>query len=267
MKKLGQFITQWLISYLNILYFTHGKERRQAQELAMEHNPAARLLDLGCREGDGTIRLGQRVGTTELLGMDYNREVLALAARRGILSIQADLNQSIPLIDDCIDVITASDILEHLVNPFVFVSEMYRVLQPGGYIVLDTPNLASWHNIFALLMGVQPFSGPNITSMDDADIGFVQDMHRVHQRSSQELISANREKHELNRHIVVIAYKSLIKLFVRCGFEVVDARGFGYYPFPPPLARLLQRLDPKHAHHIMIKATKPAKHNNQPAST
>ena len=80
--------------------------------------------------------------------------------------------------ENSVDVILASDVLEHLVEPAVFVKEMYRVLRPGGYLVLDTPNLASWHNVFALVIGVQPFWGPNITTIEAVDVGIVRQMHR-----------------------------------------------------------------------------------------
>jgi ubiquinone/menaquinone biosynthesis C-methylase UbiE len=257
MTKSRNLISSLLRTYLDSIYYVQGRERRLAQESAMDYNPTARLLDCGCREGDGTLRLGKRVGTKKLIGLDHNREVLSQATSRGILSLQVDLNRSIPLSDDSVDVVVASDVLEHLIDPFVFVGELYRVLRPGGYMVLDTPNLASWHNIFALLIGVQPFSGPNITTMEDADIELVRDMHRSDQGSPKEKSYEIRKKHELNRHIVVVAFFSLIRLIRRWGFEISSVQGFGYYPFPPFLARLFQSIDPRHAHHILVKANKP----------
>jgi hypothetical protein len=38
---------------------------------------------------------------------------------------------------------------------------------------------------------------------------------------------------------------------------VEHALGFGYYPLPPGLARLASRVDPAHAHHMVVKARKP----------
>jgi ubiquinone/menaquinone biosynthesis C-methylase UbiE len=243
--------------YLTSLYIAMRNERRAAQEMLMEPDPDAWLLDCGCREGDNTVKLAKCVGTRQILGLDYNLTVLRQAAQRGISSLQADLNCGIPLEDSSVDVIVASDVLEHLVDPYVFVGEMYRVLQPGGYLVLDTPNLASWHNVFALLIGVQPFSGPNITAMEDADVELVQQMHRSTRYLPGEGEQLNHGKHELARHIVVIAYVSLVKLFERWNFQLEQVRGFGYYPLPVPLARIFQRLDPRHTHHVLIKARKP----------
>lgn len=240
--------------YLNYIYFDMRNARRRAQKAMLEFDSEALFLDCGCREGDNTLELSQLIGTKKIVGLDYNRRVLNQAAARGIWPLQADLNRSIPLADNCIDVIVASDVLEHLVNPYVFVGEMYRVLRPGGYVVLDTPNLAAWHNIFALLIGIQPFSGPNITSMEDAEISLVQEVRCLgHNKEKQGRCST---EPELTRHIVVVAYISLLRLLRRWGFQIEQAYGFGYYPLPPLIAHIFQRLDPRHAHHIVLKAKK-----------
>lgn len=231
-------------------------ERRASQQMMMELNPQARLLDCGCREGDNTLELAKQVGTRCILGLDYNSAALVQAAKRDILPLRGNLNHSIPLEDNSVDVIVASDVLEHLVNPYVFVGEIHRVLRPGGYLVLDTPNLASWHNIFALLIGVQPFSGPNITTMRDADFEMVRRMHRSVCNLAEEVEDTDHSDQELTRHIVVVAYASLVKLLKRWGFLIEQVRGFGYYPLPVPLARAFQRLDIRHTHHVLIKARK-----------
>jgi len=89
--------------YLNSLYLAMSSERRAAQEVMVEPDPQARLLDCGCREGDGTLRLAKCVGTQQILGLDYNLRVLRQAAQRGISPLQADLNHSIPLGDNSVD--------------------------------------------------------------------------------------------------------------------------------------------------------------------
>jgi hypothetical protein len=62
---------------------------------------------------------------------------------------------------------------------------------------------------------------------------------------------------DLARHIVVMAYVSLLNQVRKLGFQLEEVRGFGYYPFPPLLAKLLQSIDTRHTHHILIKARKP----------
>jgi ubiquinone/menaquinone biosynthesis C-methylase UbiE len=254
MKRQLQKLLQ---GYFNSLYLAMRNERRNSQEILMEFNPKAILLDCGCREGDNTLLLARKIGTGKVIGLDYNFSALCQAKKQSISPIQSDLNRSIPLEDNSVDIITASDVLEHLINPNEFALEMFRVLKPGGYIVLDTPNLASWHNIFALLIGVQPFSGPNITTMEDSDVDMVRRMHRSTHGLSEEGAFEEHGEKELTRHIVVVAYISLIRLLKSTGLQIEKAYGFGYYPFPVFLARLLQRIDIRHTHHLLIKARKP----------
>jgi ubiquinone/menaquinone biosynthesis C-methylase UbiE len=242
--------------YFESLYLAMRNERRLFQAKLVESNPNATLLDCGCREGDNTFTLAQKVGARQVIGLDYNFRALSLARERNILPLQSDLNRCIPLDDNSIDVIIASDVLEHLVNPYILVMEMFRVLKPGGYIVLDTPNLASWHNIFALLIGVQPFSGPNITTMEDSDVEMVRRMHRSTHGLPEDGEYKEHGQKELTRHIVVVAYVSLIRILKRVGFQIEKAYGFGYYPLPVFLARLFQHIDIRHSHHLLIKARK-----------
>ena len=253
----GSLIRRLLKRYLMNIYKAEGAERRSIQATLMESNPNAVVLDCGCREGDNTIRMTRGIGSNCIIGLDFTSSVLKLAALKGIIPLRANLNVPIPLSSESVDVIFASDVLEHLVNPNVFVGELYRVLRPGGYLVLDTPNLASWHNIFALVIGLQPFSGPNITNMEDSDLALVREMHRTDQGLPEEGETVEHNQQELTRHIVVIAYRSLLKLVRRHGFEITIKRGFGYYPFPPFIARVMQRVDPAHSHHILIKVVKP----------
>jgi SAM-dependent methyltransferase len=168
------------------------------------------------------------------------------------------LNRPIPLPSDSIDVATAYDVLEHLVETWTFITELHRILVPGGYLVLDSPNLASWHNVFALMLGIQPFSGPNLISLAESDLSLVQRMHRKdHGLSNDGEVVIKGSDCRLHRHLVVAAYRSLIKVLEQAGFIMEATWGFGYYPLPPPLARIISKLDPSHAHHYIIRARKP----------
>ena len=231
-------LNQSLIRYLDHIYQDTVRWRYEAQRRCLEHNPSAVLLDIGCQTGINTLRLAQTIGTDRIIGLEYNASTLQEAAAQGIRPITGDANWPLPLPDSSVDVVTAMDVVEHLVNPRMLVQNAFRVLRPGGYLVLATPNLASWHNIFALLLGLQPFSGPNLTTMLDADLAIVRSLHRQAYKLPTDGEIDQPDKTEMHRHIVVVAFRALVRLLVQEGFHVEYARGFGYYPFPPVLAHI-----------------------------
>jgi hypothetical protein len=115
---------------------------------------------------------------------------------------------------------------------------MLRVLKPGGYAVLSTNNLASWHNIFSLVLGMQPM--PCHVS-DEVVVGNRLDPAR------------GRGHDEGFTHFRVFSYQALAELLKLHGFEL-DAFGTtGYYPFPPRVADALCRLDPRHGAYLVAR--------------
>ena len=62
-----------------------------------------------------------------------------------------------PFEDECFDVITCLEVLEHLaIDPMAMMSEINRVLKPGGLFVLSTPNAVRTSNVVNILLGEQP---------------------------------------------------------------------------------------------------------------
>jgi len=80
----------------------------------------ARLLDLGCGPRDQAVPAAHY--GLEYVGIDYGSDAADL---------QADAH-AIPFRDATFDAVLAYAVLEHLYNPFVAVSEVARVLAPGG---------------------------------------------------------------------------------------------------------------------------------------
>ncbi|MET8147460.1 methyltransferase domain-containing protein [Actinoplanes sp. NPDC049668] len=95
------------------------------------------LVDAGC--GGGLLaphveRLGYRH-----VGVDLRRSGLEQSADRGVIPVAGDIT-ALPLADGAADVVVAGEILEHVGDLPGAVSELCRVLRPGGLLVLDTVN-------------------------------------------------------------------------------------------------------------------------------
>lgn len=70
-----------------------------------------------------------------------------------------------PFDDNCFDLVFHMDVLEHTSKPGLFLSENYRVLKSGGYLLCGTPNIFRPANVLKLLLGKLAFPcglGPGI---------------------------------------------------------------------------------------------------------
>ena len=117
-----------------------------------------RLLDIGCGDGAVTVALKDAMGAEEAFAVEIAPKGVAAARERGIQAFQLDVDQEdIPFEDDFFDAAYCGEIIEHVFDTDHLLLEVSRVLKPGGVCVLTTPNLASWANRFALLLGFQPY--------------------------------------------------------------------------------------------------------------
>ncbi|MDP7243870.1 MAG: class I SAM-dependent methyltransferase [Flavobacteriales bacterium] len=240
-----------LKNYFSCLYRNTVKNYNSVFYSLFKQNKNARLLDCGCWNGVNTKKYGKIVGTDFLYGIEINKQKAKEASKKGIEVKTSDLNQKLPFKDNFFDVVIANHVIEHLIDVRLFVSEIHRVQKKNGYILLGTPNLASWHNIFALLLGLQPFSGPTIKPDYESDVGLIKDMNK--QRLDKKF-SGNKSRNL--DHIKVMTTKALISLLNDFNFNVEKIKGFGYYPFPPIIAKHLSDIDPYHSHYIIVQAKK-----------
>lgn len=74
---------------------------------------------------------------------------------------RADLNKKLPYDDQTFECVFALSVLEHLLMPCRFMSEIARVLKPGGKVVILTPNISTYFTAALLLLGRMPSSGPH----------------------------------------------------------------------------------------------------------
>ena len=128
--------------------------------------PGRRVLDLGCR--DGALTSAYTEGN-DVVGVDAHREALAEAAKLGIETRWADLDEPLPFDESSFDVVVAGELLEHLRDPRLLVSEARRVLRPGGTLVASVPNAYRLKNRLRFLLGRKPEDDPTHLQMFSAD--------------------------------------------------------------------------------------------------
>ncbi|HVO54214.1 MAG TPA: methyltransferase domain-containing protein [Solirubrobacterales bacterium] len=181
------------------------------------------LLDVGCWDGAFSSRCGAALGAKRLLGIEVYEEQAAVAEARGLEVARVDLETArFPWQDDSVDVVVCNQVLEHLKNVWLPMTEMNRVLRPGGHAVLSVPNLASLHNRVLLGLGRQPTSirifGP---------------------------------------HVRGFAFSAFCELVERGGaYEIERRESAGFHPLPPRAARPLNQLWPSAGHTTIVLARK-----------
>ena len=205
----------------------------------VEHNSNARVLDLGCGDGVFTSELAANIGTTDIHGIDVFKEEAEASRRKGIQVHSANLNEKFPIKDKLIDVVCANQIIEHLHETDLFIHEIRRVLRPGGYAIVSTPNLASLHSMTALVLGKQPHSAE---ISNEVRIGT--------------LFNTPQQRSKPDAHLRIFTYEGLGSLFEYHGFRIERMLGVGYYPFPIRIAKLISHLDKRHSVYLTIKARK-----------
>jgi SAM-dependent methyltransferase len=133
-------------------------DRQLRLEFLRSHVAAGdRVLDLGCGDGwvSGEIAaLGARPLGIEVASAAVDR------ARRGHPGIEfrlAEIDGPLPLEDNAVDAVWASEVIEHVADTARWLSEVRRVLRPRGTFLLTTPN----HSRLRLLVGgIERYSEP-----------------------------------------------------------------------------------------------------------
>ena len=106
--------------------------------------------------------------------------------------------------NDFVDAVVAGDVIEHIFDTDMFLSELHRILRPGGVLILTTPNLAWWWSRLRLLAGRPP-----------AGVGGASFVHRCD--SAIDI-----------KHLRVLPPSEWKHLFNQHGFSVEQAIGFNY---------------------------------------
>jgi SAM-dependent methyltransferase len=120
---------QWLVSR------NRGKTARW-----LKLHARGLLVDIGCGNGrlrellPDTVRyIGIDYPTTMALGYSGKPDILADAAR-------------LPIASSSVDTVVMLDVLEHLAEPGLAVSEAARILRPGGQCLIHVPFLYPLHD-------------------------------------------------------------------------------------------------------------------------
>ncbi|MEK7543287.1 MAG: class I SAM-dependent methyltransferase [Patescibacteria group bacterium] len=224
----------------------------------LHNNRNADVLDVGCGDGKSTILFKKKIVCRKIVGMEGDTDRIKEAKRNGIKDIvTCDLEKRWPLPDGSFDIVISNQVIEHIFNIDLFISEIYRVLRPGGYCLISTENLASWHNIGALILGYQDFSHHLISK---SHVGNPISVHYGEKTGGWGDKSKGNSHSVIYPHVKIPTYTSLINIFKAYNFIFEEGKASGYYPFFGILGKMMSSIDPYHSHFITIKMVKSSIH-------
>ena len=175
----------------------------------------ASLADIGSGRGFLLDRLAER-GLTGMVGIDVFDDVIS--ERWDYRT--ADITRRLPLDDASMECVVAGEIIEHVPDPDHLVREVRRVLQPGGMLIVSTPNVVSWANRVLVPFGIQPLGT----------------------ETSSEVAMGRRfrilgQGNQVQGHLKVFSHRALAEILERYGFTVVERHGVPAF-FPRPVDRV-----------------------------
>ena len=108
----------------------------EALGVVVAAHPTA-VLEVGCGTGAFAARIGAALPDADLVAIDLSERLVDLTASRGVEARLADV-QDLPFDDESFDVVTAMWMLYHVPDLHLGLSEIRRVLRPGGTFVTTT---------------------------------------------------------------------------------------------------------------------------------
>ncbi len=120
-------------------------------------NPSSIVVDVGCGRGaysedpiDYRRNLRILKGKCQhVIGIDVDQKAKENPFIDEFRQITGD---SWPVESQSIDLCVSDNVLEHIQYPDSFFSEIYRLLKPGGYVCIRTPNVLSYFGLISKLV-------------------------------------------------------------------------------------------------------------------
>lgn len=131
----------WQKTLAPLLYLHPGRRADlDFSVMYLETTPGGRLLDVGCGNGEFIERMKKLGWYVE--GIDLDENAVRVARERG-LEVRAGTLESQRYPSMSFDAVTMSHVIEHVHAPIALMRECYRLLKPGGRLVIVTPNASS----------------------------------------------------------------------------------------------------------------------------
>lgn len=105
------------------------------------------IADVGCWQGI-LNRFVPDIDGARWIGLDWDINDRCRQQADYDQLISCDFDQTLPLADDSVDIAVCLHVLEHLPRPEFTMSELARIVRPGGVVLIGFPVLPRWLSWF-----------------------------------------------------------------------------------------------------------------------
>ena len=205
-KKYDKFYESSLSKEKFLQVVMRGWPKNRVEAIVAVGGEGESILDIGC--GNGYLLYQFKNKFSRLVGLEYSAQRLAQArinlADYSFVPVQGSAEDMTLIQTSSIDQIISADTIEHIPDIYAAVAESYRVLKPGGVIVINTPNIAFLKKRLLLCLGRFPS-----TSQPNEGIG------------SDILYDGG--------HLHYFTFRSLRIILQKAGFTIVRKVGYGKF--------------------------------------
>jgi len=114
------------------------------------------VLDVGCYDGQFISQVIDVRHGDWIVGLDLTDEGLRAAAQRGVCPVRAQIEAGLPFVNESFTTVVAAEVIEHVFDTQAVLDECARVIAPGGWLALTTPNLVGLSGRAQLVLGRSP---------------------------------------------------------------------------------------------------------------
>lgn len=118
-----------------------------------------KLLDIGCADGSYINYLKNKF-EFDVYGIDVSADAIKKSQKKGLKTKRVNVENGIPFENNSFDIVTCSEVIEHVYDTDFLIQEISRILKPNGTLIITTPNLVSLTNRILILLGKYPLFVP-----------------------------------------------------------------------------------------------------------
>ena len=109
---------------------------------------------MGCGQGHITAKIKESYPSAEISALDYSLSAIEYAVSHfSDIDFACGSAYACPYTERYFDIVVCNNIWEHVPDPLCLLSEIRRLLKPGGFLIVSTPSRYRLNNLIRVLMG------------------------------------------------------------------------------------------------------------------